>query len=184
LARHLQGTPRRFSSDARGPSVSFAPGVSVACKASSVVSRPAPEVLPALGIAPSLPDKSPAPSATMVKARPPAEPPPPAFLPLMDLSLLPSPVTPAGLFMHMLLHDGPVSPSSPFNHLNVGQDGTAPALLPDSFLVPPSFGGVHHVVTFPRVLGFQGDVRSYACINLTAMATLASPGHLIDGPSD
>jgi hypothetical protein len=147
-------SPPAFSLDAHGPSISFAPGVSVVCKASSAVLRPAPEVLPALGMAPSLPDESPAPSAITVEVRPPAEPLPPAFLPLMDLSLLPSPVTPAGSFMHMLVHDGPVSPSSPFDHLNAGQDVTAPALLPDSFLGPPSFVGVHRVVTCPRVLGF------------------------------
>ncbi len=170
-----------FSLDARGSSVSFAPGISVVRKASSPVSCPAPKVLPALGMAPSLPDKSPAPSVIMVEAQPPAEPPPPAFLPLMDLSLLPSPVTPAGLFMHMLVHDGPASLSSPFDHLNVGQDVTAPALLHYSFLGPPSFGGVNRVVTCPRVLGFHGDGWSYACINLTVMATLASLGRLIDG---
>ncbi len=169
-----------FTLNTHGPSVSFAPSVSV-CQASSTVSRLALAVLPALGRAPTLPDESSAPSAVTVEVRPPAKPPPPAFLPLLDLSLLPSLVTPAGLFMHTLVHDGPASPSSPFDHLNVGQDVTAPALLPDSLLAPCSFGSVHWVATCPRVLGFRGDGWSYACINLTRLATSASPGRLIDG---
>jgi hypothetical protein len=145
-----------FALTARGPSVSFAPLVSV-CKASPAVSRPAPEVFPALGMAPSLPDESLALSAAMVKVRPPAKPPPSAFLPLLDLSLLPSPVTPTGLLMHTLVHDGPGSQSSLSDHLMVGQDVTALALLTDSFLAPCSFGSVHSVVTCPRVLGFLGQ---------------------------
>jgi hypothetical protein len=144
-----------FALTARGPSVSFAPSVSVR-KASPTVSRPAPEVFPALGMAPSLPDKSLALLAATVKVHPPAKPLPSAFLPLLDLSLLPSPVTPTGLLMHTLVHDGPASQSSLFNHLTVGQDVTAPALLTDSFLAPCSFGSVHRVVPCPRVLGFWG----------------------------
>jgi hypothetical protein len=83
--------------------------------------------------------------------------------------------------MHTLVHDGPASQLSLFDHLTVGQDVTALALLTDSFLAPRSFGSVHHVVTCPRVLGFWGNGQSYACINLTMMSTAASPGHLIDG---
>ncbi len=83
--------------------------------------------------------------------------------------------------MHTLVHDGPVSQSSLFNHLTVGQDVMAPALLMDSFLAPCSFGSVHHVVTCPKVLRFWGDGWSYARINLTGMSTAASPGHLIGG---
>jgi hypothetical protein len=169
-----------FALTARGPSASFAPSVSV-CKASPMVSRPAPEVLPALGMAYFLPDESSALLAATVKVRPPAKPPPSAFLPLLNLSLSPSPVTPTGLLMHTLVHDGPASQSSLFNHLTVGQDVTALALLTDSFLAPRSFGSVHRVVTCPRVLGFWGDGRSYARINLTTMSTAASPGQLIDG---
>jgi hypothetical protein len=169
-----------FSSDAHGPSVSFAPSVSM-CKASSMISRPAPEVLPALGMAPSLPDESSAPSAPgqgAATGRTTA-----SCLPSSD-GPLPFAVTcypSGGSFMHMLVHDGPVSPSSPFDHLNVGQDVTMPALLPDSLLGPCSFGSVHRVVTCPRVLGFWGDGWSYAHINLTVVATSASPGCLIDG---
>jgi hypothetical protein len=169
-----------FALTVRGPSISFAPSVSV-CKASSAISRLAPEVFPALGMAPSLPDKFSALSATTVKVHPPAKPPPSAFLPLLDLSLSPSMVTPTGSLMHTLVHDGPVSQSSLFDHLTVVQDVTAPALLTDSFLAPCSFGSVHRVVTCHRVLGFWGNGRSYARINLTAMSTAAPPGHLIDG---
>ncbi len=169
-----------FALTARDPSVSFAPSVS-ACKASPAFSRPAPEVFPALAMAPSLPDESLALLAATVKVRPPAKPPPSTFLPLLDLSLSPSPVTPTGSLMHTLVHDGPASQSSLFNHLTVGQDVPAPALLTDSFLAPRSFGSVHCVVTCPRVLGFWGDGQSYECINLTAMSTAASPGCLIDG---
>ncbi len=169
-----------FALTARGPSFSFAPSVSV-CKASPAVSRPAPEVFPAFGMAPSLPNESSALLAATVKVCPPVKPPPSAFLPLLDLSLSPSPVTPTGSFMHTLVHEGPASQSSLFDHLTVGQDVTAPALLTDSFLAPRSFGSVHHVVTCPRVLGFWGDGRSYARINLTMMSTAASPGRLIDG---
>ncbi len=169
-----------FALTAHGPSVSFAPSVSV-CKASPVVSHPAPEMFPALGMAPSLPDKSSALLAATVKVRPPAKPPPSAFLRLLDLSLSPSPVTPTGLLMHTLVHDGPASQSSLFNHLTVGQDVTAPALLTDSFLAPRSFSSVYRVVTCPKVLGFRGNGWSHARINLTAMSTAASPDHLIDG---
>jgi hypothetical protein len=49
---------------------------------------------------------------------------------------------------------------------------------------PRSFGSVHRVVTCPRVLGFQGGDRSYARINLTALATSAAPGRLIDGAAN
>jgi hypothetical protein len=169
-----------FVLTARGPSVSFAPSVSV-CKASPVVSRPAPEVFPALGMVPSLPDEFSALLAAKVKVRPPAKPPLSAFLPLLDLALLPSPVTPTELLMHTLVHDGPASQSFLLDHLTVGQDVTAPALLTDSFLAPRSFGSVHRVVTCPRVLRFWGNGRSYGRINLTAMSTAASPGCLIDG---
>jgi hypothetical protein len=132
-------------------------------------------------MAPSLPDESSALLAATVKVHPPAEPPPSAFLPLWDLSLSPSPATPTGSLMHTLVHDGPASQSSLFDHLTVGQDVTAPALLTDFFLAPRSFGSVHCVVTCPRVLGFWGDGQSYARINLTAMSTAASPGCRIDG---
>jgi len=54
-------------------------------------------------------------------------------------------------------------------------------LLPDSPRGPRSFGSVYRVVTYPRVLGFQGGGRSYARINLTALAPSATPGRLIDG---
>ena len=124
-----------FALTACGPSVSFAPSVSV-CKASPAVSHPAPEVFPALGMVPSLPDESLALLAATVKVHPPAKPPPSAFLPQLDLFLSPSPVTPTGSLMHMLVHDGPASQSSLFDHLTVGQDVTAPALLTDSFLAP------------------------------------------------
>ncbi len=83
--------------------------------------------------------------------------------------------------MHRLVHDGPLSPQSPFDKLTDGWDTMASVLLPDSPRGPRSFGSVHWVVTCPRVLGFQGGGRSYARINLTALATSAAPGCLIDG---
>jgi hypothetical protein len=163
---------------ARGPSAPFAPGVSV-CTASSAVSCLVPAVLPAFGMAPSLPNESLAPSAIPVKTWPQAEPPPLASLPVMDVHLSPSPVISAGSFMHLMVHDSPVSASYPFNNFNVGVDATSLALLPDSLLGPRSFGSVHRVVTCPRMLGFWRDGQSYACINLSGAATLASPGRLI-----
>ena len=81
----------------------------------------------------------------------------------------------------MLVHDGPVSPSSPFDPFNDCWVTTASVLLPDSPRGPRSFGSVHRVTTCPRVLSFQGGCLSYACINLTAMTTSATPGCLIDG---
>ena len=83
--------------------------------------------------------------------------------------------------MHRLVHDGPLSLHSPFDKLTDGWDTMASVLLPDSPRGPRSFGSVHWVVTCPRVLGFQGGGRSYARINLTALATSAAPGCLIDG---
>ena len=58
---------------------------------------------------------------------------------------------------------------------------TALALLPDSPRGPCPVGSVHRVTCYPRVLGFQGGARSYARINLTALAKPATPGCLIDG---
>jgi hypothetical protein len=81
----------------------------------------------------------------------------------------------------MLVHDGPVSPPSHFDQFQDCWDTTASALLPDSPRGPRPFGSVHRVTSYPRVLGFQGGGRSYACIILTALATPATPGRLIDG---
>jgi hypothetical protein len=120
-------------------------------------------------------------SAFTVMKPPPAEPPPSALLPLMDLTLSPSPVTPAGLLLHMLVHDGPETHPYLFGLFKDSWDTTAPVLLPDSLQGPRSFGSVHRVLSCPRVLGFQGGGRSYARINVTAMAPLITPGHLIDG---
>ena len=84
----------------------------------------------------------------------------------------------------MLVHDGPVSPPSPLDHFKDCWDTMALVLLPYSLQGPCSFGSVHRVITCPWVLGFQGGGQSYARINLTAMATLATPGRLIDGSAN
>ena len=172
--------------DARGPSVTFAPIVSV-CK----VPPPTSEI-PASCMVSSLPLVPPAnpvkklllaepPPVITVPVPPPAEPPPPVLLPLLDFSLSCSSIQPEGSLLHRMVHDGPLSPPSPFDKLTDGWDTMALVLLPDSPRGPRSVGSVHRVVTCPRVLGFQGSGRSYARINLAAMATSATPGRLIDG---
>jgi hypothetical protein len=78
----------------------------------------------------------------------------------------------------MLLHDGPSRPSL----IDMLEDDTGTTtLLPDSLRGPPSFSSVNWVFTYPCVLGFRGDGRSYTHINLTGMMTSESPGSLIDG---
>ncbi len=126
------------SSDARDPSVTFTPNVSV-CTSSPFESRqPTPanlvKVLPPAEPPPVIP----------VKAPPPAEPPPPTLLLLLDLSLSCSPIHQKGLLLHMLVHDGPVSPPSHFDQFQDCWNTTASALLPDS----PRGPCCH--VSFPR----------------------------------
>ena len=172
--------------DARGPSVTFAPIVSV-CKGPPPTSEiPTSRMVSSLPLVPpatpvkELPPAEP-PPVILVPVPPPAEPPPPILLPLLDLSLSCSPIQPEGSLLHRWVHDGPLSLHSPFDKLTDGWDTMASVLLPDSPRGPRSFGSVHRVVTCPRVLGFQGSGRSYARINLTAMAPSAAPGRLIDG---
>jgi hypothetical protein len=95
----------------------------------------------------------------------------------LDLSLSCSSIQPEGSSLHRLVHDGSQSLQSPFDKLADDWDTMASVLLPDSPRGPRIFGSVHRVVTCP---GFQGSGRSYARINLTAMATSATPGCLID----
>jgi hypothetical protein len=172
--------------DARGHSVTFAPIVSV-CKGPPPTSEiPTSRMVSSLPLVPpatpvkDLPPAEP-PPVIPVPVPPPAEPPPPVLLPLLDFSLSCSPIQPEGSLFHRLVHHGPLSPQSPFATLTDGWDTMASVLLPDSLRGPRSFGSVHRVVTCPRVLGFQGGGRSYARINLTALATSATPGRLIDG---
>ena len=150
------------TADARGPSVSFLAPIVFGCKASTPASPQTPAVPPAPGIVSSLPSAPPAipvmvlppaepPPVLPVKAPPPAEPPPSPLLPLLDLSLSHSPVHPAGSLLHMLIHDGPVSPPSPFDHFKDCWDTAALVLLPDTPWGPCSFGSVYRVFTCPRV---------------------------------
>ncbi len=81
----------------------------------------------------------------------------------------------------MLVHDGPVSPQSHFDQFPDSWDTTSSALLHDSPRGPRPVGSVHRVTSNPRVFGFQGGGRSYARINLTALATSVTLGSLIDG---
>jgi hypothetical protein len=80
--------------------------------------------------------------------------------------------------MARIVHVGPLRPA-PFEFMEANVDMCA--LLPDSLRGPPCSGSINPVITCPRVLGFCGDGRSYACINLTAMASSQPPGCLIDG---
>ena len=169
-------SPPAPSSDAHGPSITFAPSVSV-CKGSSFESRQPTQTPPAHPVT-VLPPAQP---VIPVIAPPPAEPPPPTLLPLLDLSLSCSPLHQKGLLMHMLVHDGPVSPPSHFDQFQDSWDTTASVLLTDSPRGPRPFGSVHRVTSNPRVLGFHGGARSYARINLTALAKSATTGSLIDG---
>jgi hypothetical protein len=112
---------------------------------------------------------------------PPPEPPPLVMLSPGDLSLSGSSHHPEGSLFHMLVNDTPMSPHSPFDHLPEYLDTMALVLLPDSPMGPRSFGSVSRVISCPRVLKFQGGGRSYAPINITALAPSATPGRLIDG---
>ena len=173
-------SPPALSSNARGPSVTFAPSVSV-CKGSSFESRQ-PTLTPPAHPVTVLPPAQPPPVIPVI-APPPAKPPPPTLLPLLDLSLScsRSPLHQKGSLMHMLVHDGPVSPPSHFNQFQDSSDTTASALLTDSPRGPCPFGSVYRVTSNPRVLGFHGGAPSYVRINLTALAKSATSGSLIDG---
>ncbi len=159
-------SPQAPSSDARGPSVTFAPSVSV-CKGSSFESRLPTPVIPASRTVSPLPSTPPAnpvkvlppaqpPPVIPVMAPPPAEPPPPTLLPLLDLSLSCSPIHHNGLLLHTLVHDGPVSPPSHFDQFQDSWDTTASALLPDSPRGPRPFGSVHRVTSNPVVGPMHG----------------------------
>jgi hypothetical protein len=162
--------------DARGPSVSFAPTVSV-CGAPLAAPRPITAVLPA----PCLP-RVPARNLALVNSlRPPAKP-PPTFTQSFTSSTTSSPLfSPAGSLMALLVHDGPLRPA-PFDFVDA--DGDMNVLLPDSLRGPPSSRSVTRVVMCLRVLGFCGDGCLYACIYLTAMASSKPPGSLINGGAD
>ena len=170
-----------LSLDARSPSVTFAPIVSV-CKGSpsascqlSVTSSGVP-YLPLPWLSPAEP-----PPVILSPVLPPAEPPPPVPLPLVDLSFSGSLGHPEGSLFHRLVTDTLISPQPPCDQLPECWDTSAPIFLPDSPRGPRSFGSVSRVVTCPRVLGFQEGGRSYARINQTALAPPAAPGRLIDG---
>ncbi len=148
--------------DARVPSITFAPMVSV-CKGlpppseihtSRLVSSLF--LVPPATLIKELPPAEP-PPIVPAPVQPPAEPPPPVLLPLLDFLLSCSPIQPEGYLLHRLVHDGPLPLNSPFDTLTVGWDTMASVLLPDSPRGPCSFGSVHRVVTCPRVLGFQGS---------------------------
>ena len=184
-------SPPAPSSDACSPSVTFAPSAPVGQGSSFASCTPTP-VIPASGTVSLLPSTPPAPPVRVlppaqpppvipVLAPPPAEPPPPTLLPLIDFSLSCSPIHHQGSLLHTLVHDGPVSPPSPFARFPDSWDTTSSALLHDSPRGPRPVGSVHRVTSNPRVFGFQGGGRSYARINLTALATSGTPGSLIDG---
>ena len=147
-----------LSLDARGPSVTFAPIVSV-CKGSPLAARQL-TVAPASWSVPSfpltlLPPAEP-PPVILTPVLPPAEPPPPVLLSPVDLSLSGYSHHPEGSLFHRLMNDTPISPQPPFDQLPDCWDTTAPVFLPDSPRGPRSFASVSRVVTCPRVLGFQG----------------------------
>ena len=184
-------SPPAPSSDARGPSVTFAPGETVGQGSSFASCTPNP-VIPASRTVSLLPSTPPAHPVTVlppaqpppvipVLAPPPAEPPPPTLLPLIDFSLSCSHIHQKGSLLHMLVHDGPVSPPSHFDQFLDSWNTTSSALLHDSPRGPRPVGSVHRVTSNPRVFGFQGGGRSYARINLTALAPSVTPGSLIDG---
>jgi hypothetical protein len=172
-----------LSLDARSPSITFAPIVSV-CKGSPSAARQL-TVDPASWSVPSFPltllPPAELPPVILTPVLPPAEPPPPVLLPPVDLSLSGYSHHPEGSLFHRLMNDTPISPQLPFDHLPDRWDTMAPVFLSDSPRGPRSFGSVSRIVTCPRVLWFQGGGRSYARINLTALAPPATPGRLIDG---
>jgi hypothetical protein len=87
--------------------------------------------------------------------RPLAEPLPLASLPVMDVHLSPSPVTPAELFMHLMVHDGPVSASYPFNDFDVGADATAlPSYWTPTWVLVPLVVYIVWLLA-PGCLGFR-----------------------------
>jgi hypothetical protein len=159
--------------DARGPSISFAPTVSM-CDVPLAAPRPITAVLPAPCF-PTVPAHN---QALVDSLRPPVEP-PLNFTQSFTSSTTSSPLfSPAGSLMALLVHDG-LSRPAPFDFVDA--DGDMDVLLPDSLRGPPSLHSVTHAVTCPRVLGFCGDGCLYARINLTALASSKSPGSLIDG---
>jgi hypothetical protein len=159
--------------DARGPSVSFAPTVSM-CGVPSA----APQLITAVLPAPCLPTV-PACNRALVDSLRPLAKLPPNFTKSFTSSTTSSPLfSPAGSLMALLVHDGPSRPA-PFDFVDA--DGDMDVLLPDSLRGPPSLRSVTWVVTCPCVLGFCGDGCLYAHINLTALASSKSPGFLING---
>ena len=135
-------SPPAPSSDARGPSVTFAPSEPVGQGSSFASCTPTP-VIPASRTVSPLPSTPPAhlvrvlppaqpPPVIPVLAPPLAEPPPLTQIPLIDLSLLCSPIHHKGSLLHTLVHDGPVSPPSPFDRFPDSWDTTSSVLLHDS----------------------------------------------------
>ncbi len=147
--------------DARGPSVTFAPTVSVCKGLPFPLEIPTSHMVSSLSSVPlatpvkELPPAEP-PPVIPVPVLPPAEPPPPVLLPQLDFSLSCSPIHPEGSLLHRWVHDGPLTSHLSFDKLTDGWDTMASVLLPDSPRGPRSFGSVHRVVTCPRVLGFHG----------------------------
>jgi hypothetical protein len=152
--------------DARAPSVSFAPHILVSLVPSALLPAYGPSLAPAVC------------AATGGISRPPAKPPPPQPPTLLPSNTFPPLGPPYGSLLGMLLHDGLSRPSLIDTLEN---DTGTMTLLPNSLRGPPLFSSVNWVFTCPRVLGFRGDGRSYARINLTGMMTSESPGSFIDG---
>jgi hypothetical protein len=161
--------------DTHGPSIYFAPTVSV-CGAPSAAPQMVPAVLPALCFS-MVPACN---LASVAMLWPPAEPPPTMLWSLTSSNTPPTLISPAGSLMALLVHDGLLRPF-PFDLMDAGGNTTSNVILPDSLRGPLSVCSVNHVVTCLRVFGFCGEGSSYARINLTAMASSESPGSLIDG---
>ena len=111
--------------DARGPSITFAPMVSVCKGPPPPLEIPTTRMVsssllvPPATLVQELPPTEP-PPVLPVPVPPPAEPPPPVLLPLMDFSLSCSPIHPEGSLLHRWVHDGPLSSHSSFEKLSDG----------------------------------------------------------------
>jgi hypothetical protein len=147
-------SPLDPQSDALGPSVSFAPTMSV-CGAPSTAPQMVPMVLPAS----CFPTVSACNLASVAMLQLPAKPPPTMPWSLTSSNTSPTLISLAGSLMALLVHDGPSRPFL-FDLMDAGGDTTSNVILPDSLRGPLSVCSVNRVVTCPRVLGFCGDGSS------------------------
>jgi hypothetical protein len=137
----------------------------------------APQLITAVLTVPCLPTVPASNLALVDILRPLAEPPLTFTQSITSATTFSPLISPAGLLMALLVHDG-LSRPAPFDFVDA--DGDMDVLLSESLWGPPSLHSVNHVVTCLYVLGFCRDGCSYACINLMVMVLTKPPGSLIN----